>query len=587
MYRALFRHLLTVCLCCLAATASAQTLNPTGEPVRYWIDAEGTATADQVAARPPADWQPLRQRTFKLPSGALWLQLRLSNLPDDTPHVLLMDSSAFTDRASLYQLRGGVWVGQHAGDHIPVAQWSHPDRSPVFALDNADGPRELLLRLENRPAPLSVQWRVLPAGELQQSRAWTLLLVGGYLGFGLLVMFLGWVHARLYRDRSFIAYLLYVGSMLGFQAAFTGIGGFFFWPQSAAWNNAAPPVFMLWLTASGIWFVREVIHLSRHSPRLDRLVLAWCAFGLIYPAVYIAWHSTAAYTLLNLYGLLSVLLSIALCLWAWRKGERYAGWIALGFLPVHLGYPFPALRAAGVLPDSWAAQYAVLIGSAIEIPLLLFILHQRAKRSSENRARLRAIDSSDPLTGLTVTPVLNLRLRDAIRRARRYNHSCGLLVVELANHADLRLRLGREAADRALVVAAARLTRVVRDVDTVCRVSDTRFAVLVEGPVPQEQLRLLAQHMVAKGLEPASMLPEDTSLRFRLATTLLPADRPAAAEEEERLEARRALDRLQRALDEPGEDNRRPVIHLPREQASDPTVQGVASGQPLPDAASR
>lgn len=587
MFRSLFRHLLTVCLCCLAATASAQTLNPTGEPARYWIDADGTATADQVAARPPSDWQPLRQRTFALPSGALWLQLPLSNLPDDTPHVLLMDSSAFTDRASLYQLRGGVWVGQHAGDHIPVAQWSHPDRSPVFALDRADGPRELLLRLENRPAPLSVQWRVLPASELQQSRAWTLLLVGGYLGFGLLVMFLGWVHARLYRDRSFVAYLLYVGSMLGFQAAFTGIGGLFFWPQSAAWNNAAPPVFMLWLTASGIWFVREVIHLSRHNPRLDRLVLAWCAFGLIYPAIYLAWQSSAAYALLNLYGLLSVLLSIALCLWAWRKGERYAGWIALGFLPVHLGYPFPALRAAGVLPDSWAAQYAVLIGSAIEIPLLLFILHQRAKRSSENRARLRAIDSSDPLTGLTVTPVLNLRLRDAIRRARRYNHSCGLLVVELANHADLRLRLGREAADRALVVAAARLTRVVRDVDTVCRVSDTRFAVLVEGPLPQEQLRLLAQHMVAKGLEPASMLPEDTSLRFRLATTLLPANRPAAAEEEERLEARRALDRLQRALDEPVEDNRRPVIHLPREQASDPTVQGVALGQPLPDAASR
>lgn len=562
MFRALLRHLLTLCLCCLAATAAAQTPNP---EVRYWIDTSGTAAADQVAALPPSDWQPLHQRSFSLPTGALWLQLRLPALPADTPHVLLLDSSAFTDRASLYQQRDGAWAAQHAGDHIPVEQWSRPDRSPVFALDSADGPRELLLRMENRPAPLSVQWQVLTADQLQHARAWTLLLVGGYLGFGLLVMFLGWVHARLYRDRAFVAYLVYVGCMLGFQAAFTGIGGFFFWPQSAAWNSAAPPVFMLWLTASGIWFVREVSHLARHSQRLDRFVLAWCAFGLLYPALYLAWQSSAAYALLNLYGLLSVLLSIALCLWTWRRGERYAGWIALGFVPVHLGYPFPALRAAGVLPDSWAAQYAVLIGSAIEIPLLLFILHQRAKRSSENRARLRALDSSDPLTGLTVTPVLNLRLRDAIRRSRRYDHHCGLLLVELANHADLRLRLGREAADRALVVAAARLTRVVRDVDTVCRVSDTRFAVLVEGPLRHEQLRLLAQHMVAKGLEPASMLPEDTSLRFRLATTLLPADRAHAAEEEESQESRRALERLQRVLDEQGDESRRPVLHLPRE----------------------
>ena len=571
MFRALIRFVPLVLLwCCAAASAGAQSLPDTA--VRYWIDTSGTAGPDQAAALPPSAWQALQQHSFSLPTGALWLQLHLPELPAYTPHVLLLDSSAFTDRASLFQRRDGAWAAQHAGDHIAVAQWSRPDRSPVFALDSAAGGHEVLLRLENRPAPLSVQLQLMTADRLQHSRAWTLLLVGGYLGFGLLVMFIGGVHARLYRDRAFVAYLVYVGSMLGFQAAFTGIGGLFFWPQSAAWNDAAPPVFMLWLTAAGIWFVREVSHLERYSRRLDRVVLAWCAFGLLYPALYLAWHSVTAYALLNLYGLLSVLLSIGLCVWAWRRGERYAGWIALGFLPVHLSYPFPALRAAGILPDSWATQYAVLIGSAIEIPLLLFILHQRAKRSSENRARLRALDSSDPLTGLTVTPVLKLRLRDAIRRSRRYGHHCGLMVVELANHADLRLRLGREAADRALVVAAARLTRVVRDVDTVCRVSDTRFAVLVEGPLRHEQLRLLAQHMVAKGLEPGSLLPDDASLRFRLATTLLPADRATAAEEEESQEARRALDRLQRALDEPVEDARRPVLHLPRETVSPPAA---------------
>ena len=56
-----------------------------------------------------------------------------------------------------------------------------------------------------------------------------------------------------------------------------------------------------------------------------------------------------------------------------------------------------------------------------------------------------------------------------------------------------------------------------------------RFAVLIEGPCRPEQLRLLAQHIVAKGLEPGSLLPDDTSLRFRLATTLLPGERAVAA----------------------------------------------------------
>jgi hypothetical protein len=73
---------------------------------------------------------------------------------------------------------------------------------------------------------------------------------------------------------------------------------------------------------------------------------------------------------------------------------------------------------------------------------------------------------------------------------------------------------------------------------------------------------------VAKGLEPGSLLPDDTSLRFRLATTLLPGERAVAAEEDERVEARRTLDRLHQALDDPGDDPRRPVLHLPREGAA-------------------
>lgn len=533
----------------------------------YWIDSTGQATLDDVLALPPSALMPMEAgRSFQLGHGALWLRIDLHPVEPGDRHYLLLDASSFTDNASLFQENpDGRWTAQQAGDHLPVALWSLPDRSPAFALAASPATRTAWLRLDNRPAPLSARVYRVSAGELQKSRSWTFLLVGGYLGFGLLVLFLGWVHARLYRDRAFVAYMAYVACMLGFQAAFTGIGGLFFWPHSAWLNNAAPSIFMLWMTGSGIWFVREVCAIQRHKRGLDRFVLGWSAFGLLFPAIYLALHNAPAFAVLNLYGLLSVLLSIGLCLWAWHKGERYAGWMALGFLPVHLGYPFPALRAAGVLPDSWAAQYAVLIGSAIEIPLLLYILHQRAKNFSENQARVRAIEGTDPLTGLTMTTVLNLRLRDAIRRARRYNQPCALLLVELSNHADLRLRLGRETADRALVVAAARLSRVVRDVDTVCRVTDTRFAVLIEGPLHPDQVRLLAQHIVAKGLEPASLLPDDTSLRFHLVTTLLPAEVAVAAEEDERVEARRALDRLHQALDEPGTDTRRPVVHLPRE----------------------
>ena len=566
--------------CSNPAFAEAQSGGDLTPQARYWIDTSGQSTIDSVVAMDQDVFQPMEQaRTFKLLDGRLWMRVELPELDPQQRWFLSLDASAFTDMAAFYQLVApAIWQEQRAGDDIPVSQWSIPSRAPTFSINPSATPGTIWLYMENYPAPLSPRLMLQSGEEREAQHNWVLLLIGGYIGFVLLVMFLGWVHARLYADRAFVAYVAYVGSMLGFQVAFTGLGGMFFWGHWADWNNAAPAVFMLWLTASGIWFVREACSISRLHRRIDRMVIAWSLFGLAFSVVYTMVANGSTLLILNLYGLLSVILSIGLCLWAWRQGERYAGWLLIGFLPVHLGYPFPALRSAGLITDSWATQYAVLIGSAIEIPLLLYILHRRAKDFSENRARLRALDSTDPLTGLTITPVLRLRMRDAMRRARRYDRCCGLLMVEVANYSEIVALGGREAGDRALVVAASKMTRVVRDVDTVCRVANTRFAVLVEGPVKGSQLKLLAQHFVAKGLEHTSTLPPDTELRFRVVTAMLPlkAEVPNEAETED-LQEQHILKYLDKSLDNLAVDSRKSVLHLPQTFAKGQGPQGAAA----------
>lgn len=528
---------------------------------RYWVDESGRASVREVAEGPAARLQPMdRHRAFALGDGVLWLRLDLPALDPSHRWHLLLSGAAFINRATLYTRMADGWKEQRAGDHVPVSKWPFPNDTPLFAVD-AGMPGPVWLRLENRPAPTSPFVQLLTDETLQYKRQWSYLLIGGYLGFGLLVFAVGLMHARLYGDIAFHVYCLYVACMLLFQLAYTGIGGLFLWPDLAGFNDAAPATFMLLMIASGIWFVREATALSRHGPRLDRAVIAFCLFGFALPLPYLLFNGPLAYAALNLYGLASVALSIGLCAWTWRKGERYSGWLLLGFLPVHLAYPFAALRAAGVLADSWATQYAVLIGSAVEIPLLLAIMHWRAKDFSENHARLRALDSTDPLTGLTATPVLRLRLRDALRRARRLGHRCAVLLVDLANHAEIVSREGREAGDRALVVAASRLSTVVRDVDTVCRVADTRFAILSEGPQADEGRRVLAQHIVARGLERVYQLPPDLSLRFRVVSACAP-DGAIGATPEGDVDEQRLMQRLDQALDRLSAEPRKVVLHL-------------------------
>ena len=543
---------------------------------RFWIDTSGRATIDDVTRLPADALKSMeRPRSFEIDRGALWLRYEVPALDAARRWHLVLEGGAFTNRATLYTpTAGGTWQVQEAGDHLAVAQWTNPDRMPVFALDSTVG-TAVWLRLENHPAPLSPSLRLQDAQDLQLSRDRSLLSLGMYLGFGLLVLFLGWVHVRLYGDRVFIAYVAYVTCMLGFQIAFTGLGGLFFWPNLPRWNDAAPALFMLWLTASGIWFVREVCALSRHSRKVYRFATAWSLLGFGYPILYFLFLSPVAFKLLNLYGLLSVLLSMGLCIWAWRKGETYAGWIALGFLPLHLAYPFPALRSAGVLADSWATQYAVLIGSAMEIPLLLYILHRRAKDFNENAARMRVIDSTDPLTGLTALPVLLVRLQDTLRRARRSGNDCALLLVELSNHAEIVSAEGRLMGDRALVVAASQMSAVVREVDTVCRVSDTRFALLIEAPYRAAKLAALAQHIIAKGLAGAPPVPLHLSPRFRVVTLALP-DHSGTIPIAEETDVERLLQRLHRALDRL--DPKKVVLHLPLPETTPPAAASAQTG---------
>lgn len=554
--------LVLVTIVALAVIASREPIAP-GLRVAQLVDPSGALSIDEVAHR-PGELQPFeRARPVTLGAGAWWLRIELPALDTARPWYLALNGAAFIDRASLFSpTTDGHWREQVAGDHVPVALWSHPHYTPVFDLPPG-GATTVWLRLQNRPAPASAHLELLPAEALELRLHRTYLLVGAYLGFGVLVLLLALMHRRLYADVAFDSYAAYVACMLVFQLAFTGLGGALLWPGSAGFNNAAPAVFLFWMAAAGIWNVRKATSLPRHGLRLDRAVRAFSVAGLLLPVPYLLLNNAAMYAALNVYGLVAVGLSISLCLWTWRRGEAYAGWLFLGFMPVHLAYPFPALRAAGVLPDSWATQYAVLIGSAIEIPLLLYILHRRAKDFSENHARLRAIDSTDPLTGLVAMPVLRLRLRDALRRGQRLGHGCAVLLVELANHAHITEREGRSAGDRALVVAASRLAGVVRPVDTVCRVSDTRFAVLVEGPCHEDERRRLAQLMVARGLERMRHLPPDLELRLRVVSARVPDPATADGDDAEaEVDEQQVLHRLHRALDRLMADPKRAIHHL-------------------------
>jgi diguanylate cyclase (GGDEF)-like protein len=109
------------------------------------------------------------------------------------------------------------------------------------------------------------------------------------------------------------------------------------------------------------------------------------------------------------------------------------------------------------------------------------------------------------------------RLRQALRTAERYQQPCALLVVNLSNLASLQQQHGRETGDRAMVLAAACIRVAAQPTDTVARVGDSFFALLMEGPMSSDSVIQVATKILASGLRPSRKLPEADPLLFHIA----------------------------------------------------------------------
>lgn len=526
-----------------------------------WVDPTGLLGVDDVEAQADALPFETRDATHRVTlgtQGALWVRFTAWTQDIGTHWELEMARSG-TDRISVFHRRvDGSWRAQHAGDRIAVRDWASPDRYPVFSLDTrTDVPVTYWVRIEHARVPYSGELFIHSHSHLRQLRMLQQFLLGAYFGMALLLGAVAVVNGLVFRDRSFLAYAVYI-SLLGLSlAASLGVGGHLLWPGSPRWNGLAEFVLLPLVAAAAILFVRHVAQPRRIGRVLDRLALTLAGL-LLALTVWDTFEPTqGSFQALTVVATLTMIAVYAMLWMAWRTGDRWVRWIALGILPVLLAGALPALRNFNLISSGFLTQYAMVIAASIEAPLLLYGLLQRSKLQHEAQARAKALDLTEPLTGLCNRHNFMLRLHESLVRAQRYRHHSALLMVELDNHGHFQTEHGREVADRALVLTGSLLRSVARDVDTAARVSDQQFALLMEGPVRGPQAVAAATSIVAGGLRPSDELPVGSTLKLKIAMALLPQD-----DVELGLNAQTHLHWLQIAMDELRRDPRRSIQPL-------------------------
>jgi GGDEF domain-containing protein len=555
--------LLLVALC--AATAMARTvleLDPGKQPVSLqdwgdaWVDPTGRALVDDVAARASIPWTPTRpEMVYPLGTGkALWIRFTVPPAPDAERWYLEIPYPS-VDLITLYSPDAlGQWSPLFAGDSLPVADWPLPHRYPLLPLTvSAEEPRTYLVRIEN-PHSFSAPLSFVNESYLSRNEQRTSLLLGIYFGLAGLAALLAFVSALWLRDAAYGLYALTVVLMALTQASMTGIAGLHLWPNWPWWNDASSMALPTLTVASVVWFFSAVVSLPERSRGLYRLMQAMAALGVVAAVAVVVAPAGIRFQIMAPYVVGAVAAGVLLVVWAARRGDRHGLGLLAGFVPVIAAATLPLARLWGLIPVSFWTSHAMQIAIAVELPVLLVVLMLRSQQRREHARRVQGLDRIDPATGLINGVVFAQRMKRMMARSHRLKLQGAVLLVDIMNIEQIRRDFDRRSAEELPLLVAGRLLAAAREIDSVARLSEHRFGMLVEGPLNPEDAASAGPRVVARCLMPFPNKPLDWVAQVRVAQALVPS--PTA------MDADDVLQRLDALLAGVPADTRRAVFNL-------------------------
>ena len=144
-----------------------------------------------------------------------------------------------------------------------------------------------------------------------------------------------------------------------------------------------------------------------------------------------------------------------------------------------------------------------------------------AKRVEQALARLTHYES---LTGLPNRALLTDRLNHAIARADRGGSLLAVMILDLDNFKEINDALGQAVGDEVLTEAARRLQSCLRSIDTLARLGDDEFAVLLEGVPEFDEISQVAQRLLGAVAERAEVKGHELYLSASIGLAVYPVD---------------------------------------------------------------
>lgn len=485
-----------------------------GKAVSVLEDPDGRLTFAQIRS-PDLHWQPNPDAVFNrgYSRSVWWLRFQITN-PRAEQNWLMEIAYAPLDSVDvLIERADGQSQQFNLGDKRPFAERPLAHRYFLIPLVLAQQESvEVTLRLQtagSMQAPISL-WQVKDF----YARDIAVTATQGLYYGGLLII--GIYNLLIYsvlRERYYLYYVGWVGSMFWFMASLNGWAFQFWWPSATTWNDQSILASLSLVVFFGFQFAGTFLGVTSWSIRFkyaqNTCVLICLAF--LGAALGLPYH---------LVGLYIIPFAAFGCAWGLMVGivamvrqVASARIYVLAWAMMLIGGIIMALNKVDVLPRNLLTDYAIQLGSLLEVLLLSFALAERINRErllrhqaqhnaletqrraneeleqrvlertqalEEANLKLKELSDTDQLTSLKNRRFLNLYTEKEFARAQRYQHAIAILMIDVDHFKSINDNYGHPAGDDCLQEVAQRIRREMRwPSDTAARYGGEEFCVVL------------------------------------------------------------------------------------------------------------
>jgi diguanylate cyclase (GGDEF)-like protein/hemerythrin-like metal-binding protein len=440
--------------------------------------------------------------SFGLGAPPMWLRIPVSN-PAAVPLTRqLRIENAWLDEIEIHFVRDGRPAAQfRLGDSRPHRE--RPSRGRFFGVEHdfAPGLTEIFVRVDT-PDPLVLPVFLLDDAQDIERRSVAYYTYGFIYGY--LVALLAYnlaVYAGS-RDRRYLHYAVFVGSFLLMNAAYTGHGFAYLWPNQPGVQRWIIPILMVAFGATGLAFARAFLDTPAVLPRATRVLQA--ATGLfvlaLAAAVAMGKNQLAALIVAFVFVIFFSAAMLGLAIAAFGARVPFAGYFLVASTASMIGTVITALSVWGWIAHEYWRFRAVEVGMLIDATLLAVALGSRFRslqvekaiadyarseltdanvKLSETLREVERLASTDRLTGLWNRLHLESVATAEMARAMRYKHPTSLLLFDADHFKRINDTYGHHAGDEVLVELAHLARAHLRESDVVTRWGGEEFLVLM------------------------------------------------------------------------------------------------------------